>query len=96
MLTREEVLKIAKLARLELTAEEVESYRKKLGRVLEYIHELDSLKTPQDAFVRHVPKDSVAFREDKMIPFPQHAALMKNAPDVEGGSFRLPPVLEES
>ena len=70
MLTREEVLKIAKLARLELTETEVETYRNRLGRVLDYIRELNELKTPQDAFVRHIPKDAVAFREDRAIAFP--------------------------
>lgn len=95
MLKREEVLKIAQLARLELTDEEVALFQKNLGRVLEYVHELNGLQTPADAFVRHVPKDSVAFREDRALPFTNHAALLENAPATEENGFLLPPVMEQ-
>jgi aspartyl-tRNA(Asn)/glutamyl-tRNA(Gln) amidotransferase subunit C len=96
MLSREEVLKIANLARLTLTADEVETYRVRLGRVLEHIQELNSLETPKDAVVRHVPKDGVAFREDKPLSFTDVAALMKNAPQAETDHFLLPPVVEHT
>jgi aspartyl-tRNA(Asn)/glutamyl-tRNA(Gln) amidotransferase subunit C len=95
MLSREEVLKIAKLARLELTEDEVALYQKNLDRVLEYVHELNSVPTPKDAFVRHVPKDSVAFREDRALPFAAAAQLVELAPASEDGSFLLPPVMEQ-
>jgi len=94
MLSRDEVLKIARLARLELTSEEVETYRTRLGRVLEHIRELNALETPKDAFVRHIPKDAVALREDMPIPFADTASLLKNAPDQESSHFLLPPVME--
>ena len=96
VLTREEVLKIARLARLELTDEEVALYAKDLGRVLDHIHELNALETPKDAFVRHVPKDAVAFREDRALPFAGHHALLENAPALEGTSFLLPTTVEHS
>jgi aspartyl-tRNA(Asn)/glutamyl-tRNA(Gln) amidotransferase subunit C len=94
MLTREEVLKIAKLARLELTEKEVELYRNRLGRVLDYMRELNALPTPADAFVRHVPRDAVAFREDRPVPFASVRLLLENAPAIEGNSFALPAILE--
>lgn len=94
MLTQEEVLKIAKLARLELSGDEVELYRNRLGRVLDYMRELGALETPSDAFVRHIPKDSVAFREDKPVPFSAAKLLLDNAPSLDGTSFSLPTVLE--
>src|ERR1700679_3798425 len=94
-LTREEVLKIAKLARLELTPAEVERYQGQLGRVLGYVEELNSLKTG-DSFVRHVPKDAVAFREDMPLAFPDIEALMANSPQTESNHFLLPPIIEKS
>jgi Asp-tRNA(Asn)/Glu-tRNA(Gln) amidotransferase C subunit len=42
-----------------------------------------------------VPKDSVAFREDRAIPFPSSAQLVELAPASEEGSFLLPPVMEQ-
>jgi len=96
MLTKDEVLKIAKLARLSLTEAEVESYQTRLGRVLEYIKELSQLKTPADAFVKHVPRDAVNFREDKAVPFGAVKEILKNAPSSEADSFVLPPIIEHT
>jgi aspartyl-tRNA(Asn)/glutamyl-tRNA(Gln) amidotransferase subunit C len=95
MLSREEVLKIAKLARLSLHPDEIEPVSKRLGRVLEHVNELKNLKTHPDAVVRHVPRDAVGFREDKAIPFTNVAAILKNAPEVEDGSISVPTVLEQ-
>jgi aspartyl-tRNA(Asn)/glutamyl-tRNA(Gln) amidotransferase subunit C len=94
MLSREDVLKIARLARLELSEEEISLYQNRLGRVLDYIHELSQVPTPKDAFVRHVPQDAVAFREDKVAAFADQEALMKNAPAMEGNCFLLPTVVD--
>jgi aspartyl-tRNA(Asn)/glutamyl-tRNA(Gln) amidotransferase subunit C len=96
MLSREEVCKIARLARLDLTPEEVEIYRVRLGRVLEHVKELSALKIPEEAYVRHVPKDVVAFREDKSVSFTDVAAMMKNAPAADADHFLLPTVVEHT
>lgn len=96
MLTREEVLKIARLARLDLTEKEVEWYGQKMGRVLEYINELNQLPTEGSNFVRHVPRDAVAFREDVAIPFPEPKLLLANAPALEDNQFLLPTIVERS
>lgn len=94
MLSREEVLKIARLARLELSDAEVTLYQTRLGRVLDYIHELNALSTKDVGFVRHVPKDAVGFREDKPVVSPYAEAILKNAPESEESHFLLPAVLE--
>ena len=95
MLTREEVLKIAKLARLQLSDEEVSSYQKRLGRVLDYVKELDSLETPKD-FVRHIPRDAVAFREDRAVAFSGQKSLLANAPATDADCFLLPSIMEDA
>ena len=94
MFTREEVLKIAKLARLELSSEEVERYQKQLGRVLEYVRELQQVPTEGDALVKHIPRDAVSFRGDKVLPFAATRALLENAPALEGDGFALPTVVD--
>lgn len=95
MLTREEVLKIANLARLELSEDEVQLYQKRLTRVLDYVKELSELKTDQ-AFVRHVPKEATNFKQDAAEPFTAVEELMKNAPALEHGAFLIPTVVEHS
>jgi aspartyl-tRNA(Asn)/glutamyl-tRNA(Gln) amidotransferase subunit C len=94
MLSKEEVLKIARLARLTLTEDEVTLYQKRLDRVLDYITELKQLKTPEDTFVKHAPADAKSLREDEAHPFSDSAALIANAPASENGSFLLPTVLD--
>lgn len=96
MLSREEVLKIAKLARLTLTEDEIAFYQKQLTRVLGHIEDLNQVETSKDAFVEHVPMDAEPFREDKAEPFANHEGLMSNAPAVENNSFLLPTIVEHS
>ncbi len=95
MLNKEEVLKIARLARLNLSENEVSVYQKHLTRVLDYITELSKVETPKEAFVRHIPGDATGLREDSVKVFSQTEALLDNAPLKEGQSFLLPTVLEQ-
>jgi len=94
MLSKEEVLKIAKLARLELTEEEVSFYQNRLGRVLDYMTELKSIETQPGNSVRHVPLDADTLRPDEAHPFTDKEALLKNAPALEEGGFLLPAIME--
>ncbi len=94
MLTREEVLHIAHLARLELTEEEIETYRRQLSAILEYFQKLQEVDTegiPPTASV--LPPRSV-LREDEPRPGLPREELLANAADVEDGQFRIPPVLD--
>ena len=95
MITKEDVLKIAHLAKLKLTDQEVELYQTRLGRILEHVNDLNSFALGDKVeTVRHVPKDAVAFREDRPVPFEGVRDLLQNAPASEGNSFLLPQVLE--
>lgn len=96
MLSRDEVLKIAKLARLTLTEDEIAFYQKQLTRVLGHIQDLNQVSTSHEAFVQHVPLDAEPLREDKAEPFSNHEGLMGNAPQVENNSFLLPTIVEHS
>ena len=94
MITREDVLHIAALARLELTEAEVEEYQRQLSAVLEYFSRLQSVDTgdiPPTASV--LPPRSV-LRPDEPRPGLSREALLSNASEVEDGQFRVPPVFE--
>ncbi len=94
MITREEVNHIAALARLELSEAEVEEYRQQLSAVLEYFARLQAVDTegiPPTASV--LPPRSV-LRPDEPRPGLPRDALLANAPEVEDGQFRVPPVFE--
>jgi aspartyl-tRNA(Asn)/glutamyl-tRNA(Gln) amidotransferase subunit C len=94
MLTREEVLKIASLARLKLSDQEIEFYQKRLGRILGYVEELNAVDAPTNAMARYIPKDCVTFREDRPVPFEDPHELLKNAPAAEADSFLIPQVMD--
>ena len=96
MLTKEEVLKIAKLARLALSPSEVENYQNRLGRVLDYVRDLKEVPTSSDGFVKHVPEDSSGYREDASWPFSAVQNLVENAPESEGNCFKLPKIVDQS
>jgi len=85
---------IAALARLELSEAEVEEYRQQLSAVLEYFARLQAVDTegiPPTASV--LPPRSV-LRPDEPRPGLPRDALLANAPEVEDGQFRVPPVFE--
>lgn len=94
MLSREEVLKIAKLARLSLSEKEVETYQTKLSRVIEHVRDLAHVGAASKSFVRHIPADVVALREDKAIAFANMPALIDLAPASEANQFLLPAILD--
>lgn len=93
-LTLAEVEHIAQLARLELTAAEKELYRQQLSDILEYARRLQALDTagiPPTASV--LPPRSV-LRADETAPSLPPADLLRNAPRIEDGQFRVPKVME--
>lgn len=93
-LTLEEVQHIARLARLELSDDEVKLYREQLSSILEYaarLQRLDTAAIPPTSSV--LPSRSV-LRDDETRPCLSQDEIRRNAPDFEKGQFRVPPVLE--
>lgn len=94
-LSREEVLHVALLARLELSEEEIERYTWELNRVLEHIEKLKELDIEGVEPTSHVVPLYNVFRSDEPgDPLPREEVLM-NAPDAIDGYFRVPRVVEE-
>lgn len=93
MLSIEEVIHIERLARLKLTDEEREMYRRQLNDVLNYAAKLDEIDTNNVPPMYHVLPVNNVLRED--IPkenFTQEEAL-SNAPLQDNGFFVIPPIL---
>ncbi len=93
-LTREEVWHIAHLARLDLTEEEVEEYRRQLSAVLEYFARLQAVDTGDIPPTASVQPPRSVLRPDEPRPGLRREDLLANAPEVEDGQFRVPPVFE--
>ena len=93
-LSREDVLRIAELARLELTADEVELFTRQLAGILEYVAQIQALDTTGVAPTSHVMHRAVERDDVPHDPLPRTAALA-NAPDAaaEAGLFKVPRVM---
>jgi aspartyl-tRNA(Asn)/glutamyl-tRNA(Gln) amidotransferase subunit C len=94
-ISKQEVERVAKLARLEITEGEKESFSRQLSSILTYIEELKSWDTTGLEPTATVLEHTNVLREDLVKPsLPVEQALM-NAPDSDGGYFRVPSILEE-
>jgi aspartyl-tRNA(Asn)/glutamyl-tRNA(Gln) amidotransferase subunit C len=93
-LSREEVLHIARLARLGLTDEDVDRLREQLSNILENfeaLKQVDTTDVPPTA--QSIPLQNVT-KDDKVKPSLPQEQILANAPRKEGGYFRVKAVLE--
>ena len=95
-ISREEVEHVARLARLELTEEEIELFRTQLSAVLERAQRIQSLELDDVAATAHPVDLRNVWREDAVTPFADVGAIVENAPAAEDGKFRVPQILEEA
>ncbi len=94
-LTREDVLHVARLARLALTEEEVERMRQELSRILAYIDQLQEVDTSHVPPTAHVLDVAPPLREDAPRPGLPREKVLANAAERTDEFFVVPPVLEE-
>ncbi|HWZ52642.1 MAG TPA: Asp-tRNA(Asn)/Glu-tRNA(Gln) amidotransferase subunit GatC [Granulicella sp.] len=100
--TVDEVLRVAELANLELTADEVPRMQRDLNAVLGYIaqlNELDTAGVPAMAQVGEmlgglIETDGALLRADSVRPSIDRAAVMAAAPESDGRFFKVPKVIE--
>jgi aspartyl-tRNA(Asn)/glutamyl-tRNA(Gln) amidotransferase subunit C len=90
-----EVEHVARLARLESSSAEKERMRSQLDVILAYIEKLNQVDTTDVPPTTHVLPLVNVMREDEMRPSYPVEAMLANAPDPEGESFRVPRILEE-
>ncbi|OGR85720.1 MAG: asparaginyl/glutamyl-tRNA amidotransferase subunit C, partial [Elusimicrobia bacterium RIFCSPHIGHO2_02_FULL_57_9] len=90
----EDVSKIAKLARLKLTPEEVTLYQGQLGNILDYMNELEKLDTARVAPTTSVLGAANVMREDIPESFADPEKILANAPEREGPYFKVRKVIE--
>ncbi len=89
-----DIEKVAKLARLELSDEERETFGSQLEQILTYMEQLNRLDTTGVEPTSHAIPISNVFREDEVKPsFPQKEVLAI-APDEEEGHFKVPRIIE--
>ena len=93
-LSREEVQRVAVLARLRLTPEEQSSLTDELDRILGYMDKLNQLDTADVELFSHAANITNTLREDRVTNRPNADALLANAPDRDGTFFKVPKIIE--
>ncbi len=93
-LTREDVAKVARLARLELTDAEVESFTGQLSSILDYVVILDELDLDGVEPMVHAVELSNVLRADELKPSLPRPAALANSPKTDGKYFLVPAIIE--
>ncbi len=94
-LSREDVLKLARLARLRLTDDEVDQFTKEISAILEYINQLQSVDLTGVEPTYQVTGLKNVMRPDEVIDYgASPEELLKNAPATEKEHFKVKRMVE--
>ena len=91
-----DIAKVASLARIALTPEELELYGEQLGAILEHAEQVQQLATDGVPPTSHPVPMTNSFRPDLVTGSLSAEDALSGAPEAEDGYFRVPPVLGES
>jgi len=90
MIDREQVLHVAKLARLKLTDDEVEKMTGELSKILEHVERMEALDLEGVEPTSHVVALENVLREDVPRPSLPRERALEQAPDATADGFRVP------
>lgn len=92
-LSKDDVLKLAKLSRLQLSDDEIAQYQEELSAILDYVQKLKDVDTtglkPTYQVTGLTTLDPNAAREDEVTEQVTHAELMKNVADHQDGLIKV-------
>lgn len=92
MISTDDVKHVAKLARLELTEEEINKYSKQLGSILQYVEQMNEVDTTGIEPMPHAIPVYNVMREDVVKYEQTKDEMLANAPFEEDGFFRVPKI----
>jgi aspartyl-tRNA(Asn)/glutamyl-tRNA(Gln) amidotransferase subunit C len=94
-ITREEVAKLAELARLDLPESELDEYAKQLEIILESVAKVGEVSTKDVKPMSHATGLVNVFREDVIKESLSRDEILRSAPATEDDRFRVPRILDE-
>ncbi|MEM6997606.1 MAG: Asp-tRNA(Asn)/Glu-tRNA(Gln) amidotransferase subunit GatC [Patescibacteria group bacterium] len=92
-ITKDDVMKLAVLARLSLNDDEIEKYQRDLESILGFIDQLDDIDVSQYEPTEQVTGLENVTRADEVTESTDQKDLLKNAPDSKDGQFKVRRVL---
>ncbi|MEY2421558.1 MAG: aspartyl-tRNA(Asn)/glutamyl-tRNA(Gln) amidotransferase subunit [Acidimicrobiaceae bacterium] len=94
-ISRDDVAHVARLARLDLTDDELELYTAQLAAVLEHAADVEALDVADVPPTMHPYPLRNVLRDDDVRPGVDRDEVLGQAPAAEGGRFKVPPILGE-
>jgi aspartyl-tRNA(Asn)/glutamyl-tRNA(Gln) amidotransferase subunit C len=91
-ITKEEVLKVSKLARISIKEDEIEKYKKELEEVLDIIFSIEKVEFSQEKMIS--PTDNVNMLRDDEPRSLSVEEVLKNAPETFEDYIKVPRVVE--
>ena len=92
-ITKDEVLHVAALARLELADDVIDKFAGQIATILEYVDTLNQVDTQGVKPTSYATFRTNAFREDIKLTSLEQDAALANAPAQEDGCFKVPKIL---
>ncbi len=86
-ITKDDVVHVANLARLELSEEAIEKFADQIGEILDHVDSLKRVDTKGVSATTHAISLTNVFREDDLSEPADRELSMANAPEFEDGSF---------
>ncbi|BAC91223.1 Asp-tRNA(Asn)/Glu-tRNA(Gln) amidotransferase subunit GatC [Gloeobacter violaceus] len=95
MIDREQVKKVAFLARLEISEQEQEMFTRQLGAILDYIAELQQVDTEGVPPTTRAIEVHNVVRPDALVVFEDREGILENAPERAEDFFKVPRIMED-
>lgn len=95
-ITTSDVAHVAKLARLELTEEELQQFTEQLAAVLDHARDVEALEIGDVPPMAHPLPLVNVLRDDVVLPCLDRSEVLAQAPAVEDDRFRVPRILGEA
>ena len=93
-LTRDDVAKIAHLARLEVAEEDIPAYANELSNILGLVDQMEAIDTEGVQPLAHPLEMTQRLRADEVTESDQHDKFQQLAPNVEADLYLVPKVIE--
>ncbi|RJP75969.1 MAG: Asp-tRNA(Asn)/Glu-tRNA(Gln) amidotransferase subunit GatC [Desulfobacteraceae bacterium] len=93
-ITKNDIIHVADLARIEIDEVSLDKLTEQIGRILEYVDTLNQAETNSIQKTSHAITLTNAFREDITREYLTNDQALSNAPEKENGAFVVPKVVE--
>ena len=94
-ISREEVSKVAKLAKLKLNQEQIDNHAAQIEKILDYINQLEKIDTTNVPCTTRAIEVINNFRSDEKVTYENRDEILNLAPSRENDFFKVPKIIKD-